>query len=229
MIKKQTADWDKILTRDPELFIFSYGAPRSGTTFIQYVLNQGRGYYYNKLKEQYKLHPCNSSDGLIQLQQAITGMNQDVVFIRTYRHPFKIFESFKYARIWEQEKFGADKVGPGVGGLSSWTDEFIIDRMLNEYRNTMAQSKKVKIAEIRYEGLYSKENKQAFINLICDLTYEENREILTHCMSEFSVNSVREGRLKHLNYEDGLLTDGEKDFLYDKLKELFEGGNYEKI
>ena len=76
--------------------VFSFGCPRSGTTFIQRMLQEGSGYIYSKIQEGRILHPINSAEGLLEIEYLFSGHN--VVFVRSKRDPVKIFESFYHQR-----------------------------------------------------------------------------------------------------------------------------------
>lgn len=79
--------------------IFSFGCPRSGTTFVQDVLcrlDVGGDVIYQKIAEGDQLHPCQSKDGLLGLAQLYR--SDHVVFVRSVRKPTAILESFLAAR-----------------------------------------------------------------------------------------------------------------------------------
>ncbi len=79
-----------------ETIIFSFGCPRSGTTFIRSLLLGIPGFEYEKIREGDLIHPCRSDNGLIGLTELFRGRN--VIFIRSVRSSHDIFESFYTAR-----------------------------------------------------------------------------------------------------------------------------------
>lgn len=82
-------------------YIFSFGCPRSGTTYLQKSILiglQGSHVHYRKIPEWHGTHPCVSNNGLVSLQLLL----DNVLFIRIVRNPIDIMESF-YAT--KQEKY----------------------------------------------------------------------------------------------------------------------------
>ena len=79
-----------------ETIIFSFGCPRSGTTFVRSLLLGVSGFEYERIREGDLVHPCRSGDGLIGLTELFRDRN--VIFIRSVRSPREIFESFYAGR-----------------------------------------------------------------------------------------------------------------------------------
>jgi len=119
--------------------ILNYGCPRSGTTFIWFLLRAGTGYTYGKIGENDPCHPCNSGTGLLHIKKTFRDYN--VVFIRTVRNPIQIFESFRHAH----------KTNDGEIGKKA--DIEIKRYIQNEERNTKEQAGKVRILTVKFDML----------------------------------------------------------------------------
>ena len=77
----------------PRTIIINYGMPRSGTTLIQKMLEQGIGYFHIKLSDFHPLHPMHRDDGLIRLMTVFR--RRTVILVRTTRSVDALWESMQ--------------------------------------------------------------------------------------------------------------------------------------
>ena len=71
--------------------IFSFGCPRSGTTFIERCIWKLQNVHAKKIQEAMRVHPYNSPDGIIDLSWIF---REEALFIQTVRSHRDIIESF---------------------------------------------------------------------------------------------------------------------------------------
>ena len=182
-------------------YIFSFGCPRSGTTFIQKnILLKLKGVYYRKIPEWHGIHPCQSSDGLLSLNLLL----DNILFIRTIRNPIDILESFYMFR---QPKY-KDHV------FSKWIDWEILNFIINEELNTRRQINhehwRSKIIKISYDRMKDKDYILPIIdNILKHIDNKDsedfNRDILISGFESFGKEPARIGRLSE-DFKKKLLT-----------------------
>ena len=80
----------------PAMIVINYGCPRSGTSFVDNMLEAGTGYFHTKLREFDHLHPVNSDDGLWNLASVFS--KRFLLFVRIVRNPIDIFESWYHRK-----------------------------------------------------------------------------------------------------------------------------------
>ena len=172
--------------------IFTYGCPRSGTTFVQRLFaNLGAEYVVEKIREGDKAHPCQTDTGLLMLAQLFRDRN--VVFVRSVRSPLGIFESF-YAAKHIHETTGS------LGGLAGNTDERIRKFILDERNNTSTQVLehsmlveregvnaatlgRLDIVEFDYDTMRDRSVQHEFIANVCEHVHAGGRSGLSRLLS----------------------------------------------
>jgi hypothetical protein len=197
--------------RSSETAVFSFGCPRSGTTFIQSVLNAGDGYHYNKIGEGDRLHPCNSRDGLINLCQLYR--RRGVLFVRTVRDPVAIFNSFYGARHLVSTH---QTHGLSLYGIANNDDERIYkfieserdsvkEQMSDAYGPTPSRpSIQSRVITVEYEKLSDQEYRdnlyETLIMSIHSIRLIKNKDStipLKNALDNFGKHSVRDGLMNH--------------------------------
>jgi len=207
--------------------IINFGAPRSGTTFMQLCLKRLPDILAMKLPEMRKLHPAKSADGLIELARWFSGLGWDLTFVRTVRHPVEIVESFEAARFHPALK-------DEVAGLARNTDADVLRWIRSESEGFHAQcetlrqlhdtSRKVRrpvqIVEVRYENLASEAQRGAYARLIAP----NHPQVLEEAFAEFGRTPARTGRLSH---GIGRMLNGDRRAWFEKeLADVIEREGY---
>ncbi len=203
--------------------IFSYGCPRSGTTVMQRVLQNG-DFDALKIREGDRLHPCQSAYGLIALCQLYRADN--VVFIRTMRDPVAIFESFYAGRVIPKMSrppiTGMVRMMDKLGKVS---DERIYAFIEKECANTKTQIQKAKklpwrfqLVQVQYDDLFSEKEQDRFLT---DLSHYigDVRTIRKAITSLWGKKPVREGRMS-AGIKESLLPEGMKQEIEDRCSSL---------
>jgi len=173
--------------------VFSYGAPRSGTTFLQVMLDGGAGYAHRKLAEFGALHPCITNTGLIGIMST-AGLDKPII-VRILRHPLEIVESMYALR----------RPGANVGGIATATDETILGWIKRERSNTAEQKAIMagigwteRFVEVRYHDFSDVAARAAFIGRLVQLLPDPdfNRaSFASFIKAHWDKDSVRCGRL----------------------------------
>lgn len=233
-----TTDFSKIMRAEKGTLVFSYGSPRTGTTFMQYLLSAGEGYYYAKMNENHGLHPCQNRTGLKDLSQTLSHYNNRVVFVRTVRNPLDIISSFRFARVWEAEKFGAENVGvKAERGLSCWTDEMIVKAIKDESHNTerfiydlsnipWLINGDIELIQIKYEEMADVRKQGSFLDIFSEFVPMLDRGVLENRFADFGKTSIRDGRQNRGDFKTAALTEDEKDKFKWMMSEVFEREGY---
>ncbi len=224
--------------------VFSYGCPRTGTTFMQKMIAQGKGYIPAYIREYDTMHPCNGSWGLFLLARCLK--NSLPLFVRTIRNPIDIFESFYtvnhlglmtekiedetiYSMILEESKNSALL----SEGMVSKDSESIVWKDIQGYPAqhdgiSSASNSRPEIITVKYEELGDAEARLVFLTkLISRLEMgQENLDIfLKYIEDTFMKISVRIGRLK--TGVTGLVPPEKREEIKDRLRDVFivEGYN----
>jgi len=198
-------NWDLIMRKEKVLYVFSFGCPRSGTTFLQYVLNQGRGYYHAKITENMNFHPGNNPNALYHINDMLGHMGDQVLFVRIKRNPIDIFESFHAARL-------EDSVNRG---LKDNTDEMIYDYIEHEsigVDHIKREFPQLNLIEVKYEDLGDYIKRKEFLSKLCKFLPKGNEGVIKIALNDFDKQFVREGK-KSRNITRKLLS-------ADKIKEI---------
>lgn len=154
--------------------IFNFGCPRSGTTFIEEAFSY-IPIHTQKIAEGNPLHPCISDSGLIALQDLYK--NRKVVFVRTFRDPGEIFESFRAMD----------------GSIGKQDNKQIYLFIQSENHNFHKQKKEIKFIEIDFDKLKSEEYR-------VDISTRIGREVgicshFLNALNKYGHNPIRKGRL----------------------------------
>ena len=125
--------------------VINFGAPRSGTHFMEMVCRESayRYVFPVKLEEGRIFHPCRSRDGMLELARWFRLSKP--LFIRTVRHPLELVESFLALR--DRGTFDGY-----AGVLASFTDERICQFINNESRNTARQRDQMRSPDWEHTG-----------------------------------------------------------------------------
>lgn len=102
----------------PRHVVLNLGMPRSGTTLVQKMFEQGTGYFHQKVCEYHPWHPMNSS-GLIRLVN--TFRHKEVTLLRTTRDVEEVVDSVR--------------VGREMGNPHNWTDDEVRELHDTEHRH----------------------------------------------------------------------------------------------
>lgn len=224
--------------------VFSYGCPRTGTTFMQKMLAQGKGYIPVYIREYDTLHPCNSSWGLLLLARCLC--KSAPIFVRTIRNPHDIFDSFYtlnhlgrmaekiedetiYSLIWKESKNSALQ----AEGLVTKEAKPIVWRDIQGYP---VQSKaagvtdglRPKIITVRYEDLADTKARLVFLEELTSslkLGQENHKIFLKYIEDVFLKVSVRVGRLK--SGITNLVPPEKHREIKRRLKDIFVMGGYD--
>lgn len=186
--------------------VISFGAPRTGTTFFREVLADSLdGVFVSKIPEQAPNHPAfhparswgawaTAAEGLVALSRWL--QKEDVVFVRSVRHPMEIVRSLVAAR-----KMGEEN----VGGIASNSDEDVVDWIRSESQNFARQAGWLasnpyghRIVTVRYELLDGASRRKAFANEVCRglPNAEENLDRLYRNLNQrWKTKPARPGRL----------------------------------
>lgn len=169
--------------------IVSFGAPRSGTTFMRHCLKAMANVFVTKLPEGRVLHPCISPDGLIELSHWL--QHENLTLVRTVRHPVEIAASFVALR--------RPELAAGTPNLAGKSDDWIVERLRSESQNVAAQHEFLRseyphhrFIEISYEGLAVEAHREEFAATI---TKGVNRRKLREALATFGTKPVHQGRL----------------------------------
>jgi hypothetical protein len=200
-------------------FIVSFGMPRSGTTLLEQMFLQGKGYFYHKLAEGNALHPMQSTNGLITLAHAFRLAPK--LFVRTVRHPVDLIESrlcMSYDNLVEHLDSAK---------LKHWMDD--IRRESNNYYTQLElfQSSSFDIRNlcmvmVYYEELGTEKGRKDFFNRLRDFLPDEktNIEILQSFLETTWGNPVRPGRLSRGRKK--ILSDNIRNEIKNKLSDIIE-------
>ena len=168
--------------------IINFGAPRSGTTFMQLCLKRLDNIITLKLPEMRSFHPCKSKTGLLELARWLKWSHLDLTMVRTIRHPLELVESFEAAR------FHPD-LRDRVGGLAKNTDANVCRWIRSESENYHDQAEALRelcrVVEVRYEALADKEQAKQYARQI----YGNKDQVLIEAFDGFGGTAVRSGRL----------------------------------
>jgi len=167
--------------------IFSFGCPRSGTTFIEEAFSY-LPIHTQKIHEGSSLHPCQSDTGLLTLQDIYR--NRKILFIRTFRDPIQIFESFRAMD----------------GTVGKQKDERIFDFIETEHKNFRKQ-KLDNCVEIDFDALSTETHKEYIAHRIGLRVLDKGR--IKNVLNKYGHNPIRKGRLS-MGITESLLTDEEK-------------------
>lgn len=201
--------------------VVTFGCPRSGTTFMEYLF-AGGSYLPIKLTEGNLLHPCKSDNGLYMIK--VLFHKHKVLFIRSIRNPYEIYNSFRAAR---QDHYSNDGVGRN-------SDERIFKFIHNESNNVLAQKhwfEKHKVEydliEVKYESLSTPAGQTEFLSKVGKfITNPTDKLMLSRKIKTFGVKPVREGRLQHGEVGQGFLSLPEKVDIYNNLEDVFKLEGY---
>lgn len=198
-----------------EQLVFTFGCPRSGTTFLQMMMMAGTGYEVYKIPEYAINHPGMSHLGLITLKQMF--YDKDVVFVRIVRDPAEIIKSYYAARdiVENNRQEVIQSHSPDVERIASHSDYRILQTIITEQENTMKQAGaagekgKVEIITIKYETMDINELWPRLVKP------EQNRELLQNFIDKhWNKIPLRGGRL---SYGVEVALPGE---VMEKLKEI---------
>ena len=173
-----------------QTILFNYGCPRSGTTFVRDLIDQGKGSIPRKIVEYIMVHPCNADNGLIDLRRLFDGFN--VVFLRSVRNPIDIFKSFYAARKIIAETEEDFRWRNSLEGLANMSDKAIFRSIENERNNTEAQrhkqvgKHKLNIIELDYDRLPDVKYRKEIVATIAEQLpdSDNNRKLMYRWMED---------------------------------------------
>lgn len=178
--------------------VFSFGCPRSGTTFLQRSLSVLTGALTEKIGEGSMLHPWRSPDGLTDLSHLFS--SRRVAFVRVVRHPVEVAASFIATR-------GLAERDPGSFEGLAWNSSRDIVRYVRlESASSTVQCRKIRendrghdAIKVRYERLKDREYRSEVARRVCDAVGlgGDERGKLLRALDGFGKTSVRPGRLSH--------------------------------
>lgn len=191
--------------------IFTFGIPRSGTTFAQRWLMSlpPEMAHVVKIAEHSSLHPWNSDDGLISLRHLYA--DRPVLFVWIWREPENVFRSFHTAKYVKQtgHKEQIETPMKGILGIAENSNKkvfrFIDVITANAEKQNGALIGKnimVRILKVQY-GKLGESNYQAEVsrNIALALKRKDEkigREILyRYLKNHYGKKPVREGALSH--------------------------------
>lgn len=204
--------------------IISFGCPRSGTTFLARCLSPLLGVFAFHLPDGAKLHPCKSQEGLIQLDALF--WSHRAIFVRIYRSPLEIVESFLALR----------QLKPGIARAKD-TDQRIVRWIMNEHVNVAGQRQILRarqknwerhyLVEVRYEALARERGRRAFTKKLGALLPRRrmNQERLLEQLDTFGGKPANLGRLK-TQMKGSLMTPSEREYFTEQLRPVMEAGGY---
>lgn len=178
--------------------VFSFGCPRSGTTFMQQALAKLKTPLTEKIGEGSLLHPCRSHDGLRTLSHLFA--SRPVVFVRTVRHPVEIAASFVAARHLTEEE------PESFSGLAKNSDADVLRFVRSESVSVADQREHFaetdwphELIEVRYEDLSAKDYREIVASKIVSASGVTDKEKwpLIAKLDTFGVRPTRPGRLSH--------------------------------
>ncbi len=209
--------------------VINFGCPRSGGTYIQHLLNAGRGYASRKLPETDRLHPCQCDFGLLSLLILLTPGRpgeHETVLVRQIRHPLEIVESFYALRLPRAQ----------VGGLAHSSDEEIVEWIRSDQRGVDLQRHAIithgweeRFIEIRYELLDDPAEFAGFLRRLMPLLPEPeaNRSLLEKYHAEnWRKHSVRRGRLE-MGITEPLVSPERRAWFTEQLADVMEAQGYD--
>jgi len=145
------------------VIILPFGAPRSGTTFLDRALHQIKGAVVSRFREPMFFHPAKSKTGMLGLAQVFA--EHHLVFVRIVRHPIEVAESFVAART----------VLKLSDGLARNSDKSIVEWIACEAENFWAQMRFMRnpeggwakvpwrVVQVRFEDLGSPAGRASFV------------------------------------------------------------------
>ena len=210
--------------RDNQHIVISWGCPRGGSTLLKNWIGEGKGFFHAHLHEGTPFHPCQSTDGLLQLLK--TFRHENLSFVRIYRDPFDILESFMSAMLHEHLSLDAK-------GISDNTVERAVEFIVDEYLNFELQKKSTVIMgtrpplefrlntiEINFNRLHLENYQMGVCALIAANSEqpEVNEGIFYNYINKtFMKIPVRSGRLSH-DVKETFTTPDAKKLLKKRLK-----------
>ncbi len=128
----------------PDQVVVGFGCPRAGTTFLGKCLEHLKAPAW-KLSENVAMHPCNSTRGLLDLEEWFGAKR--LVLIRIARDPLEIVESFLAARQMRTKN----------PGIARKTDREVVAYIRSESESVAMQAVVLRapLVTIRYEELRS--------------------------------------------------------------------------
>lgn len=180
--------------------VLSFGCPRSGTTIMRRLLGPLKHTYVSKLHEATRLHPWQSEEGLLDIQQWM--LKDTLVFVRTLRHPLDVVDSFLALRRTEMRENNPS--------LVEHDDQRVLDFIRRESAGFHGQRAELlvraeergwdhHVVEVRYEELDEQWRRDEFAWSVCRhlSTPERSYGSLTARMEEeWKLRPVRDGKLR---------------------------------
>ena len=192
--------------------LFSFGCPRSGTTFIERCIWKLQNVVARKVSEAMTMHPYNSMLGIVDLSWLF---KSEAMFIQTIRNHRDIIESF----------YAAKEYFP-LTGIARNTDYEIVQFIIRSecsIKNQMQSDRWFsQICEIDYDRLdddaYRRE-KARYITAQIE-TPQQNYEILLEQFRLFKVESKRKGRFYHGDLDKSFVEPEKMKWFEDKIRSI---------
>jgi len=189
--------------------IITFGVPRSGTTLISNMFQQGSGYFYQKLAEGSRLHPIKSEIGLFDILVFLR--ENHVHLVRTIRHPVDV--------------------------ASSWVildKDITIDKIIHSYRREslsfweqmpklQAMDKRAgfSVSMISYEGMGKVEDRNKIFRAIGKTVPKKNKKVWNKYMEKvWNKHPVRAGRLSNALTDQRTIPDYWIERILDELGDV---------
>ena len=204
--------------------VISFGCPRSGTTFLARCLSPLLGVFAFHLPDGGKLHPCKSREGLIQLDALF--WSHRAIFVRIYRSPLDIVESFLALR----------ELKPDIARARD-SDQRIIRWITNEHANVAEQRPVLRthqknwephhLVEVKYEALAGDKGRRAFAETLGALLPRRraNQQRLLDQLETFGDKPANLGKLK-ARMSGSVMTPRQRAYFTEHLRYIIEAGGY---
>ena len=204
--------------------IFTFGCPRSGTTFLwKAARTLGHDALVIRVPETRLAHPRRTRDGLVELVR--TFAVHKVLLIRIVRHPLDIVESVLAGR----------RLDFPTGSLGRRTDERICRMIIEESESWAEQlpllvgEENCTVVEARYEALATEEGMKRLVRAVRAFVGKDARGLkdFRTFLDTFGRVPVRMGRL-----ELGIgrqSTDEERDYFEEALAAVILREGYEGV
>ncbi len=209
--------------------IISFGCPRSGTTFLARCLSPLLGVFAFHLPDGAKLHPSKSKEGLIQLDALF--WNHRVVWVRIYRSPLDIVESFLALR---QLKPDVARARDPDAQIVRWikTEHLHVAEQRSVLRTHQDNWERHHLVEVKYEALANERGRQVFADRLGNLLPRRraNQERLLDQLGTFGSKPANLGKLKArkkgIRVEGPLMTPEQREYFTTELWPIMEAGGY---
>jgi hypothetical protein len=201
--------------------VVGWGCPRAGTTFLQRALQRLGGCFSFKLAEYVKMHPGNSTSGLIDIV-ALLGDCKKVVLVRIVRHPMETVESYLAARLPKADRKRSMGIARNAdrqiqGNIKRESESFAQQRVL------LRENPKVKLVVVKYEDLMTAKGQAQFVK---DLQPYSNPKAFADFLATFGKKPVRWGRLEMGMAGQKVSTPEERDYFLRGLRPTIKREGY---